>query len=381
MRDRTTGWGRMLLLFQRRIAQGRGGWESLGRGHATNVSFRLMRCTRTGKLCGRGQGRGSWRPERRSALAQRLANAARRHRVVLHQRDIGHQAVPAAQVLDPRQQIGRDRLPADPLLIGLRQGLRNKPVNALLRHREPPPAPDADHRAAPRAPASTSSSGTPRLFHRAIDPEVRLQTRCPAYRKGGSSPAPPTAPAPHAFPGTPASTPDPGCSWPPRTPPRPASSPASCKSAERSKDVSAPRCTPPIPPVTKTPDPRQLRADHGRGHGRGAHPPPSPARKADPAGSKFIASGDRPSSSSFSLFRPMRIFPSSTAIVAGTAPCSRTMASTSPAVCTFSDTHAVGNDGRLQRHQRLALGARGGPPRARNRSARAPPGIADGSRR
>ena len=110
---------------------------------------------------------------------------------------------------------------------------------------------------------------------------------------------------------------------------------SSCRSAEMSKLSGAPRCTPPMPPVTKTSMPASAAQIIVPAT---VVAPSSPL--ASTAGRSrrltLCAWPERPSSSSSSSDRPMRMRPPISAMVAGSAPRSRITASTSRAVRTFS---------------------------------------------
>ncbi len=109
---------------------------------------------------------------------------------------------------------------------------------------------------------------------------------------------------------------------------------SSRRSAEMSNDVSAPACTPPMPPVAKTSMPARC-AQIMVAATVVAPVRPVASATARSARESFIAPDARPSVSSSSADNPMWIFPPSTAIVAGAAPAARTSASTSRAVSTF----------------------------------------------
>ena len=108
--------------------------------------------------------------------------------------------------------------------------------------------------------------------------------------------------------------------------------PSSVRSALTSKDCWAPRCTPPRPPVTKTRMPaidarRIVDADRGRPVGA--------------AGDNVGQVADADLAHLGVAAEQLEVLgrqadPSSTAMVAGTAPCSRTMPSTSVAMATLS---------------------------------------------
>ena len=110
---------------------------------------------------------------------------------------------------------------------------------------------------------------------------------------------------------------------------------SSVRSAERSIEVSAPRCTPPSPPVTNTSMPA---IDASRIVAATVVAPCRP-RAATYGRSRtlaFTTSGSLASSSRSSADSPTRGRPSSTATVAGTAPPARTIDSTSSAIATLS---------------------------------------------
>ncbi len=93
-----------------------------------------------------------------------------------------------------------------------------------------------------------------------------------------------------------------------------------------SSDDSPPRCTPPMPPVAKTPMPARCAAIIVAD----TVVPPQPGRASTPARfwrETLGMSRASASSSSSSSLRPTRMRPSCVATVAGTAPASRTAAS------------------------------------------------------
>ena len=110
--------------------------------------------------------------------------------------------------------------------------------------------------------------------------------------------------------------------------------PSSIRSAEMSKLASAPRCTPPIPPVAKTAIPARAAIAMVAATVVPAVPPCtiSGARSRREALATPFA---RPSRSSAASSSPAVSRPSSTAMVAGTAPSARTTASSASAVSTF----------------------------------------------
>ena len=103
-----------------------------------------------------------------------------------------------------------------------------------------------------------------------------------------------------------------------------------------SKFASAPRCTPPMPPVAKTSIPARCAAIIVVA--TVAAPDPPEARQAARSRRESLAiprlSGAASRSSAASS-SPIRSRPSRTAMVAGTAPPSRTVASTCRAVSMF----------------------------------------------
>ncbi len=116
--------------------------------------------------------------------------------------------------------------------------------------------------------------------------------------------------------------------------------PSSMRSAETSMLLSAPRCTPPMPPVTNESmpalaattivpatvvPPARLKARAGA----------RSRRLTLTAGSVRGVAGSARAVSSASE-RPTRTRPSRSAMVAGTAPCARTIASTDCAVVRFA---------------------------------------------
>ena len=110
---------------------------------------------------------------------------------------------------------------------------------------------------------------------------------------------------------------------------------SSCKSAEMSKLVSAPRCTPPMPPVTKTSMPAiaaQIIV------AATVVAPNLPLVMTAGRSRRLTFTASRPLRARRSRVvssRPIWMWPSTTAMVAGSAPCSRTTASTARAVCRF----------------------------------------------
>ena len=122
---------------------------------------------------------------------------------------------------------------------------------------------------------------------------------------------------------------------------------SSSRSAEMSKLVSAPRCTPPMPSVAKTRMPAiaaTIIVAATVVAPRPSAPRPSrPRRCAQPVSRKgrsrrltLVTAGPaRPSRSICSADRPTCSQPSITAMVAGTAPWARTSACTASAVATF----------------------------------------------
>ncbi len=109
---------------------------------------------------------------------------------------------------------------------------------------------------------------------------------------------------------------------------------SSVRSAEMSKDRAAPRCTPPRPPVTKTRIPA-IAASRMVAATVVAPCAPRATTSGRSRTLTFATSAWLASSSRSSPDRPMRGRPCRTAIVAGTAPCSRMMPSTSTAIATF----------------------------------------------
>ena len=110
--------------------------------------------------------------------------------------------------------------------------------------------------------------------------------------------------------------------------------PSSVRSALTSKVCWAPRWTPPRPPVTKT----WMPASAASRIVAATVVAPCVPRATTYGRSRtltLVTSGCDASSSRSSGERPMRGRPSSTAIVAGTAPFSRTMPSTSVAISTL----------------------------------------------
>src|SRR5579883_941471 len=110
---------------------------------------------------------------------------------------------------------------------------------------------------------------------------------------------------------------------------------SSSRSAEISKDSEAPRCTPPMPPVAKTPIP--LRWAQIMVAATVVEPcSPRAIAKGRSARLSLRTSFAWPSQSSSVSVRPVRICPPMTAMVAGSAPAARTSASTARAVATLS---------------------------------------------
>ncbi len=110
---------------------------------------------------------------------------------------------------------------------------------------------------------------------------------------------------------------------------------SSVRSAETSKLSAAPRCTPPRPPVTKT----SIPASAARRMVAATVVAPWVPRATTYGRSRTLTlatCGSLASSSRSSGESPMRGRPPSTAIVAGTAPPARTIASTSTAMATLS---------------------------------------------
>ena len=111
--------------------------------------------------------------------------------------------------------------------------------------------------------------------------------------------------------------------------------PSSVRSALTSNEVGAPRCTPPRPPVTNT----RMPAIAASRIVEATVVAPWVPRATTYGRSRtltFVTSGWLPSSSRSSGDSPIRGRPSRTAIVAGTAPCARTIPSTSVAIATLS---------------------------------------------
>ena len=108
----------------------------------------------------------------------------------------------------------------------------------------------------------------------------------------------------------------------------------SCKSAEISKLSSAPRCTPPMPPVAKTEMPAKFAAIIVAATVV-APVPPVAKHTAISARLSFAAPLVCASVSNCALSKPTNRVPSITAIVAGSAPAARTVASTLSAISRF----------------------------------------------
>ena len=110
---------------------------------------------------------------------------------------------------------------------------------------------------------------------------------------------------------------------------------SSVRSALTSKDVAAPRCTPPSPPVTKTRIPAR---EASRMVAATVVAPWPPRAMIDGQVADADLHHGRVAGQQLEVRRATaRSFgtPPSTAMVAGTAPCSRTMPSTSVAIATF----------------------------------------------
>ena len=138
---------------------------------------------------------------------------------------------------------------------------------------------------------------------------------------------------------------------------------SSCKSAEMSKLACGAAVHAADAAGREHADAGKRRDDHRRGHRRRAGAAARDARSAGRAGSLFATSG--PSRASRSSSRRARARPSSrpstTAIVAGTAPSLRTSASSCSAVSKLlRPRHAVADDRRLERDHRLPRAQRGG---------------------
>jgi hypothetical protein len=102
-----------------------------------------------------------------------------------------------------------------------------------------------------------------------------------------------------------------------------------------SKLVSAPRCTPPMPPVAKTRMPASAATIIVAATVVAPLPPRATTTGRSRRLSFATAAPLRPSRSISACVRPAFRRPSSTAIVAGTAPFARTSASTASAVSAF----------------------------------------------
>ena len=111
--------------------------------------------------------------------------------------------------------------------------------------------------------------------------------------------------------------------------------PSSSKSADTSN--GAPRCTPPIPPVEKTRIPAMCAMIIVPATVVAASSAsPTAIGKSRREHFRTVPDGSAASRSMSARARPTVIFPPSTAIVAGTAPLSRTAASIASAVSTFA---------------------------------------------
>ncbi len=110
---------------------------------------------------------------------------------------------------------------------------------------------------------------------------------------------------------------------------------SSSRSAEMSKLFSAPLWTPPMPPVANTLMPASAGHDHGRGDRRAAGAPLARPRRRGRRATASWRPTPAPARRARVALSPTFSRPSTTAIVAGTAPSSRMICSTAAAISAF----------------------------------------------
>ena len=157
---------------------------------------------------------------------------------------------------------------------------------------------------------------------RIVDSVVGVEVTFPAVKGRHHVGAEPQLPVRRASPNIPGSVQGRGSTWDRHTPTTTSVRASSCRSAETSKVVLAPRCTPPIPPVAKTPYSSHRGQHHGGRNGGTSTDRPVGDRESEitPAYLYGCVAGLAQSIGSRRHSIPRRILPSKTAVVAGTAP-------------------------------------------------------------